>query len=116
MDYIVARMLDEQMAPVGMAFGDISMTAGTVEQPQAQTDTAGNTVEVPQLAETIEASSVDSNRIVSLAVNANTGNSYQMCIRDRVCGSCAVRVTENPSDSQADFTVSSAACVCSLSR
>ena len=76
MDYIVARMLDEQMAPVGMAFGDISMTAGTVEQPQAQTDTAGNTVEVPQLAETIEASSVDSNRIVSLAVNANTGNSY----------------------------------------
>lgn len=76
MDYIVARMLDEQMAPVGMAFGDISMTAGTIEQPQAQTDTAGNTVEVPQLAETIEASSVDSNRIVSLAVNANTGNSY----------------------------------------
>lgn len=76
MDYIVARMLDEQMAPVGMAFGDISMTAGAVEQPQAQTDTAGNTVEVPQLAETIEASSVDSNRIVSLAVNANTGNSY----------------------------------------
>lgn len=76
MDYIVARMLDEQMAPVGMAFGDISMTAGTVEQPQAQTDTAGNTVEVPQLAETIEASSVDSNRIISLAVNANTGNSY----------------------------------------
>lgn len=76
MDYIVARMLDEQMASVGMAFGDISMTAGTVEQPQAQTDTAGNTVEVPQLAETIEASSVDSNRIVSLAVNANTGNSY----------------------------------------
>ena len=76
MDYIVARMLDEQMAPVGMAFGDMSMTAGTVEQPQAQTDTAGNTVEVPQLAETIEASSVDSNRIVSLAVNANTGNSY----------------------------------------
>lgn len=76
MDYIVARMLDEQMAPVGMAFGDISMTAGTVEQPQAQTDTAGNTVEVPQLAETIEASSVDSNRIVSLVVNANTGNSY----------------------------------------
>ena len=76
MDYIVARMLDEQMAPVGMAFGDISMTAGTVEKPQAQTDTAGNTVEVPQLAETIEASSVDSNRIVSLAVNANTGNSY----------------------------------------
>jgi len=74
MDYIVARMLDEQMAPVGMAFGDISMTA--VEQPQAQTDTAGNTVEVPQLAETIEASSVDSNRIVSLVVNANTGNSY----------------------------------------
>ena len=52
------------------------MTAGTVEQPQAQTDTAGNTVEVPQLAETIEASSVDSNRIVSLVVNANTGNSY----------------------------------------
>lgn len=76
MDYIVARMLDEQMAPVGIAFGDISMTAGTVEQPQAQTDTAGNTVEVPQLAETIEASSVDSNRIVSLVVNANTGNSY----------------------------------------
>ena len=76
MDYIVARMLDEQMAPVGMAFGDISMTAGTVEQPQAQTDTAGNTVEVPQLAETIEASSVDSNRIVSLVVNVNTGNSY----------------------------------------
>ena len=76
MDYIVARMLDEQMAPVGMAFGDISMTAGTVEQPQAQTDTAGNTVEGPQRAETIEASSVDSNRIVSLAVNANTGNSY----------------------------------------
>lgn len=76
MDYIVARMLDEQMAPVGMAFGDISMTAGTVEQPQAQNDTAGNTVEVPQLAETIEASSVDSNRIVSLVVNANTGNSY----------------------------------------
>ena len=76
MDYIVARMLDEQMAPVGMAFGDISMTAGTVEQPQAQTDTAGNTVEVPQLAETIEASSVDSNRIVSLVVNSNTGNSY----------------------------------------
>lgn len=76
MDYIVARMLDEQMAPVGMAFGDISMTVGTVEQPQAQTDTAGNTVEVPQLAETIEASSVDSNRIVSLVVNANTGNSY----------------------------------------
>lgn len=76
MDYIVARMLDEQMAPVGMAFGDISMTAGTVEQPQAQTDTAGNTVEVPQLAETIETSSVDSNRIVSLVVNANTGNSY----------------------------------------
>lgn len=76
MDYIVARMLDGQMAPVGMAFGDISMTAGTVEQPQAQTDTAGNTVEVPQLAETIEASSVDSNRIVSLVVNANTGNSY----------------------------------------
>ena len=76
MDYIVARMLDEQMAPVGMAFGDISMTAGTVEQPQAQTDTAGNTVEVPQLAETIEASSVDSNRIVSMVVNANTGNSY----------------------------------------
>lgn len=76
MDYIVARMLDEQMAPVGMAFGDISMTAGTVEQPQAQTDTAGNTVEVPQLAETIEASSADSNRIVSLVVNANTGNSY----------------------------------------
>ncbi|MBS6228942.1 MAG: peptide ABC transporter substrate-binding protein [Clostridium sp.] len=76
MDYIVARMLDEQMAPVGMAFGDISMTAGTVEQPQAQTDTAGNTVEIPQLAETIEASSVDSNRIVSLVVNANTGNSY----------------------------------------
>lgn len=76
MDYIVARMLDEQMAPVGMVFGDISMTAGTVEQPQAQTDTAGNTVEVPQLAETIEASSVDSNRIVSLVVNANTGNSY----------------------------------------
>lgn len=76
MDYIVARMLDEQIAPVGMAFGDISMTAGTVEQPQAQTDTAGNTVEVPQLAETIEASSVDSNRIVSLVVNANTGNSY----------------------------------------
>lgn len=76
MDYIVARMLDEQMAPVGMAFGDISMTAGTVEQPQAQTDTAGNTVEVPQLAETIEAASVDSNRIVSLVVNANTGNSY----------------------------------------
>ena len=76
MDYIVARMLDEQMAPVGMAFGDISMTAGTVEQPQAQTDTAGNTVEVPQLAETIEASSVDSNRIVSLVDNANTGNSY----------------------------------------
>lgn len=76
MDYIVARMLDEQMAPVGMAFGDISMTAGTVEQPQAQTDTAGNTVEVPQLAETIEASSVDSNRIISLVVNANTGNSY----------------------------------------
>ena len=76
MDYIVARMLAEQMAPVGMAFGDISMTAGTVEQPQAQTDTAGNTVEVPQLAETIEASSVDSNRIVSLVVNANTGNSY----------------------------------------
>ena len=76
MDYIVARMLDEQMAPVGMAFGDISMTAGTVEQPQAQTDTAGNTVEVPRLAETIEASSVDSNRIVSLVVNANTGNSY----------------------------------------
>lgn len=76
MDYIVARMLDEQMAPVGMAFGDISMTAGTVEQPQAQTDTAGNTVEVPQLAESIEASSVDSNRIVSLVVNANTGNSY----------------------------------------
>ena len=76
MDYIVARMLDEQMAPVGMAFGDISMTAGTVEQPQAQTDTAGNTVEVPQLAETSEASSVDSNRIVSLVVNANTGNSY----------------------------------------
>lgn len=76
MDYIVARMLDEQMAPVGMAFGDISMTAGTVEQPQAQTDTAGNTVEVPQLAETIEASPVDSNRIVSLVVNANTGNSY----------------------------------------
>ena len=76
MDYIVARMLDEQMAPVGMALGDISMTAGTVEQPQAQTDTAGNTVEVPQLAETIEASSADSNRIVSLVVNANTGNSY----------------------------------------
>lgn len=76
MDYIVARMLDEQMAPVGIAFGDISMTAGTVEQPQAQTDTAGNTVEVPQLAETIEASSVNSNRIVSLVVNANTGNSY----------------------------------------
>lgn len=76
MDYIVARMLDEQMAPVGMAFGDISMTAGTVEQPKAQTDTAGNTVEVPQLAETIEAASVDSNRIVSLVVNANTGNSY----------------------------------------
>lgn len=76
MDYIVARMLDEQMAPVGMAFGDISMTAGTVEQPQAQTDTAGNTVEVPQLAETIEAASVVSNRIVSLVVNANTGNSY----------------------------------------
>lgn len=76
MDYIVARMLDEQMAPVGMAFGDISMTSGTVEQPQAQTDTAGNTVEVPQLAETIEAASVDSNRIVSLVVNANTGNSY----------------------------------------
>ena len=76
MDYIVARMLDKQMAPVGMAFGDISMTAGTVEQPKAQTDTSGNTVEVPQLAETIEASSVDSNRIVSLVVNANTGNSY----------------------------------------
>lgn len=76
MDYIVARMLDKQMAPVGMAFGDISMTAGVVEQPKAQTDTAGNTVEVPQLADTIEASSVDSNRIVSLVVNANTGNSY----------------------------------------
>lgn len=76
MDYIVARMLDKQMAPVGMAFGDISMTAGVVEQPKAQTDTAGNTVEVPQLADTIEASSVDSNRVVSLVVNANTGNSY----------------------------------------
>ncbi len=90
MDYIVARMLDEQMAPVGMAFGDISMTAGTVEQPQAQTDTAGNTVEVPQLAETIEASSVDSNRIVSLVVNANTGNSYLKDAKVRVALSQAL--------------------------
>ena len=28
LDYIVARMLDEQMAPVGMAFGDIVLTEG----------------------------------------------------------------------------------------
>ena len=55
---------------------DLRKVTPPQEQPQAQTDTAGNTVEVPQLAETIEASSVDSNRIVSLAVNANTGNSY----------------------------------------
>lgn len=76
LDYIVARMLDEQMAPVGMAFGDIVLTEGAVSQPENQTDTAGNTVEVPQLADTISAAETASNRTVSLVINANTGNAY----------------------------------------
>lgn len=74
LDYIVAKMLDDNFAPVGMAFGDIVMTDGTISQPEDQTDTAGNTVEVPELASTIEASTAASNRVVSLVVNANTGN------------------------------------------
>lgn len=76
LDYIVARMLDEQMAPVGMAFGDIVLTEGTVSQPENQTDTAGNTVEVPQLADTVSAAETASNRTVSLVINTNTGNAY----------------------------------------
>ena len=74
LDYIVAKMLDDNFAPVGMAFGDIVLTEGTISQPEDQTDTSGNTVEVPDLADTIEASTVASNRVVSLVVNANTGN------------------------------------------
>lgn len=76
LDYIVARMLDSQMTPVGMAFGDIELTQGAVSQPENQTDTNGNTVEVPQLADTISATETPSNRTVSLVVNANTGNAY----------------------------------------
>lgn len=74
LDYIVAKMLDDNFAPVGMAFGDIVMTDGAISQPEDQTDTAGNTVEVPELSSTIEASTAASNRVVSLVVNANTGN------------------------------------------
>ena len=74
LDYIVAKLLDDNFAPVGMAFGDIVLTEGTISQPEDQTDTSGNTVEVPDLADTIEASTVASNRVVSLVVNANTGN------------------------------------------
>ena len=76
LDYIVARMLDSQMTPVGMAFGDIELTQGAVSQPENQTDTNGNTVEVPQLADTISATETPSNRTVSLVVNVNTGNAY----------------------------------------
>lgn len=74
LDYIVARMLDENFAPVGMAFGDIVMTEGEISQPENQTDTNGNTVEVPKLAETVTAEKTASNKVVNLVVNANTGN------------------------------------------
>lgn len=75
LDYIVARMLDENFAPVGMAFGDIMLTEGEVSQPENQTDTEGNTVEVPQLANTVTAATIPSSTVVSLVVNTNTVNS-----------------------------------------
>ena len=75
LDYIVARMLDENFAPVGMAFGDIMLTEGEVSQPENQTDTEGNTVEVPQLANTVTAATIPSSTVVSLVVNTNTANS-----------------------------------------
>lgn len=75
LDYIVARMLDENFAPVGMAFGDIMLTEGEVSQPENQTDTEGNTVEVPQLANTVTAATIPSSTVVSLVVNTNTTNS-----------------------------------------
>lgn len=74
LDYIVARMLDDNFAPVGMAFGDIMITDGEISQPENQTDTEGNVVEVPQLPETLETTTVSSNRFTTLVVNANTGN------------------------------------------
>lgn len=74
LDYIVARMLDENFAPVGMAFGDVVLTQGEIAQPENQTDTEGNTVEVPKLADTISAEQTPSGRVVNLVVNANTGN------------------------------------------
>ncbi len=75
LDYIVARMLDENFAPVGMTFGDIMLTEGEVSQPENQTDTEGNTVEVPQLANTVTAATIPSSTVVSLVVNTNTANS-----------------------------------------
>ena len=75
LDYIVARMLDENFAPVGMAFGDIMLTEGEVSQPENQTDTEGNTVEVPQFANTVTAATIPSSTVVSLVVNTNTANS-----------------------------------------
>ncbi len=75
LDYIVARMLDENFAPLGMAFGDIMLTEGEVSQPENQTDTEGNTVEVPQLANTVTAATIPSSTVVSLVVNTNTANS-----------------------------------------
>ena len=75
LDYIVARMLDENFAPVGMAFGDIMLTEGEVSQPENQTDTEENTVEVPQLANTVTAATIPSSTVVSLVVNTNTANS-----------------------------------------
>lgn len=74
LDYLVARMLDENFAPVAMAFGDLMMTNGPVSQPEDQKDTEGNVVEVPELPQTLEETTVASNRTVSLVVNANTGN------------------------------------------
>ena len=74
LDYLVARMLDENFAPVAMAFGDLMLTNGQVSQPQDQKDTDGNVVEVPELPQTLEETTVATNRTVSLVVNANTGN------------------------------------------
>ena len=75
LDYVIARMLNDNFGPVAMAYGDVVLTSGKVEQPADQTDTEGNTVKVPELPKTLEETTINSNTVVNLLVNANTSNS-----------------------------------------
>lgn len=94
LDYVVARMLNENFAPVAMAFGDIMMTGGTVSQPQDQTDTEGNTVKVPELPQTLKETTVNTNTVVNLLINQNTTNPLLKSHKGRVALSLAVNRQE----------------------